>query len=83
MQGSAADIMKLAMLEVHRQLAARGLTAKILLQVHDELLLEVPPEELEAASALLRRSLSTAYELIVPLKVDLKSGPNWLDMTAL
>ena len=80
MQGSAADIMKLAMLKLYHQLGARGLRAKIILQVHDELLLELPPEELEAAAEIVGRSLSTAYQLLVPLKVDLKSGPNWLDM---
>ena len=83
MQGSAADIMKLAMLKVYHEINARSMNAKILLQVHDELLLEVPPDELEAVAALLRRSLSTAYQLTVPLKTDLKSGPNWLDMAPL
>ncbi len=83
MQGSAADIMKLAMLNLYRELGRRGLAAKIILQVHDELLLELPPEELDPTAELLGRSLSTAYELTVPLKVDLKSGPNWLDMTVL
>jgi len=79
-QGSAADIMKLGMLKAWDALHAENLRAKILLQVHDELLLEVPEEELAPTAAALREALSTAYQLVVPLKVDLKSGPNWLDM---
>jgi DNA polymerase-1 len=82
MQGTAADIMKLAMLRVHAQLHQRGLQAKLLLQVHDELLLEVPEGELAEVQALVEDCMSHAYELAVPLKVDTKVGPNWLDMTA-
>ncbi len=82
-QGSAADIMKLGMLKAWDALRARELRAKILLQVHDELLLEAPEEELEPAAAALREALSTAYPLVVPLKVDLKAGPNWLEMKPL
>jgi DNA polymerase-1 len=82
MQGTAADIMKLAMLRVHGQLQQRGLQAKLLLQVHDELLLEVPEGELAEVQALVEDCMSRAYELAVPLKVDTKVGPNWLDMAA-
>jgi len=80
MQGSAADIMKLAMLQVHERLPSAGLTARMILQVHDELLLEVPRRELAAVGRLVSGCMSRAYELMVPLKVDLKAGPNWLDM---
>ena len=81
MQGSAADIIKLAMLQVHDGLFANGLTARMILQVHDELLLEVPESELQATAALVSRCMSGAYDLSVPLKVDVKAGPNWLDMS--
>jgi DNA polymerase-1 len=83
MQGTAADIIKLAMLRVHDELARQSLATKLLLQVHDELLLEVPEAELEAAARLVHGCMSRAYELSVPLKVDMKVGPNWLDMNAL
>jgi DNA polymerase-1 len=83
MQGSAADIIKLAMLRVHERLRAEGLTARMILQVHDELLLEVPERELQTAGRLVAECMSGAYQLVVPLKVDLKWGRNWLDMEAL
>ncbi len=78
-QGSAADLLKLAMLRVHRRLAADGLAAKLLLSVHDELVFEAPPEEVIALAALVRAEMTGAMELKVPLKVDVASGPNWLD----
>ena len=80
MQGTAADIIKLAMIRVQRELAARGLAAKVVLQVHDELLLEAPEGELEEVRGVVEGCMSTAVELLVPLKVDVKVGPNWLDM---
>jgi DNA polymerase-1 len=80
MQGTAADIIKLAMLHVHEQLAARRLSGKMILQVHDELLLEVPEAELRQTAALVEECMSSAFDLKVPLKVDAKAGPNWLEM---
>ena len=82
-QGSAADIMKLAMLKVGRGLEAEGLASRLLLQVHDELVLEVPEAELAAAAGLVREGMSTAYQLCVPLEVEAKAGPNWRDLTVL
>jgi DNA polymerase-1 len=76
-QGSAADIIKQAMIRVHRRLAAEGLQAKMLLQIHDELLFELPPEEQPALTRLVTEEMAAAANLAVPLKVDLKSGPNW------
>ena len=76
-QGSAADIMKLAMIGAARQLRERGLRARLLLQVHDELVLEAPAEEIETLGALLREAMGNAAELIVPLDVEVKVGPNW------
>jgi DNA polymerase-1 len=81
MQGSAADIIKLAMLRVHDELQQGPLRAKMLLQVHDELVLETPRSELAETASLLCDCMSGAFELIVPLKVEVKAGENWLEMT--
>ncbi len=78
-QGSAADLMKLALLHVHRRLAAENRQAKMLLTVHDELVFEVPPEELKEVADLVREEMANAMTLEVPLKVDVSAGDNWLD----
>lgn len=82
-QGSAADIIKLAMLRVDEALRKADLKAKILLQVHDELVLEVPEEELYAAAEIVRKEMENVMQLRVPLVVDVKAGPNWRDCAAL
>ncbi|MGI6655966.1 MAG: DNA polymerase I [Desulfobulbus sp.] len=74
-QGTAADIIKLAMLRVDRELRARCLQSKILLQIHDELVLEVPDDELEIVRALVREHMEQAFPLRVPLSVHLHAGP--------
>jgi DNA polymerase-1 len=79
-QGTAADLIKLAMIEIDGQLAAHSLRTKMILQVHDELLFEVPQEELDAARGLVKPAMEQVYALKVPLVVDLKAGPNWRDM---
>ncbi|MFO0810005.1 MAG: DNA polymerase I [Gemmataceae bacterium] len=79
-QGSAADLMKLAMLAVRRELAASGLKSRMLLTVHDELVFEAPPEEVIPLAALARRTMSEAMSLTVPLAVDVAAGPNWLEV---
>jgi DNA polymerase-1 len=79
-QGTAADIMKIAMIRLHRELRAGGYQARMLLQVHDELVLECPPEELAAVTALVRECMQSAWSLRVPLKVDIEAGPNWRDL---
>ncbi|MFQ5575794.1 MAG: DNA polymerase I [Anaerolineae bacterium] len=79
-QGSAADIIKLAMNTLHRALQAQRLQAKMLLQVHDELVLEAPDAELPAVVSLVRQVMAQAYPLSVPLKVDVEVGQNWLEM---
>jgi DNA polymerase-1 len=81
-QGTAADIMKIAMIRLHERLQAGGYRTRLLLQVHDELVLETPPEEQNEIVALVRETMSTAYQLVVPLKVDVEVGPNWRDLTA-
>jgi DNA polymerase-1 len=78
-QGSAADIIKLAMLGVHRALREQGLRSRLLLQVHDELVLEVAQGEREALEALVRREMGGAYPLSVPLDVSVGVGVTWDD----
>ncbi len=78
-QGSAADLMKLAMLRVDARMKAEGVEAKMLLSVHDELVFEVPPGEVPVLAELVRQEMIGAMVLRVPLKVDVASGPNWLD----
>jgi DNA polymerase I len=78
-QGSAADIIKIAMIDIHRALKEHGSGARMLLQVHDELVFEVPREELESTSALVRRLMSEAFPLAVPLEVATGVGENWLE----
>jgi len=79
-QGTAADIVKKAMLELPPALAAAGLSAKLLLQVHDELLLECPVQEVKATARVARQVMEAAYTLSVPLGVEVRAGPNWEDM---
>ncbi|MGY1618457.1 DNA polymerase I [Geodermatophilus sp. SYSU D00691] len=76
-QGSAADVMKVAMLDVERAIAAEGLSSRMLLQVHDELVLEVAPGEREALEALVRREMAGAAQLSVPLEVSVGFGASW------
>ncbi|TWU03331.1 DNA polymerase I [Neorhodopirellula pilleata] len=78
-QGTAADLIKLAMLKVYRELQESDLQAKLLLQIHDELLLETPADEVEPLTDLIVRAMSGVMELDVPLKVDVASGPTWAD----
>ncbi|KKL77092.1 hypothetical protein LCGC14_2038340, partial [marine sediment metagenome] len=78
-QGSAADIMKAAMLRVHGALMSEGLRSRMILQVHDELLLEVPEEEAEQATALVLKGMQEAVELSIPLRVDHGIGKNWAE----
>ncbi len=80
-QGTAADIMKIAMLRVPKALKQAGLSAKMLLQVHDELVLECPIEELKPTADLVSRVMQAAYPLKIPLQTDARSGPNWNDMS--
>jgi DNA polymerase-1 len=80
MQGSAADIIKLAMIRVHRALREQGLAARLLLQVHDELVLEAPIAECEEVTALVTRIMESAYPLDPPLKVDVGAGASWAEL---
>ena len=79
-QATAADIMKIAMINVDEALRSRNMQTKMLLQVHDELILEVPEDEVDEAIALVCEQMEGAFEMRVPLKVDVEVGPNWLEM---
>ena len=80
-QGTAADLIKLAMIRLDRVLRERGLGARMILQVHDELLLEAPKDEWQEAAELAKREMEGVADLKIPLKVELKSGPNWAEMS--
>ncbi|MEO1002567.1 MAG: DNA polymerase I [Cyanobacteria bacterium J06638_7] len=77
-QGSSADIIKLAMVQLQRRLIESGLPARLLLQVHDELVLEVAPEALQPVRTLVKDTMEAALQLSVPLVVDTGAGPNWM-----
>jgi DNA polymerase I len=77
-QGTASDIVKIAMLKVHRALAAEGVKAQMIMQVHDELLFEAPDGEVEKACELIKREMESAAELDVPLIVETGVGDNWM-----
>ena len=79
LQGSAADLIKVAMVHIHRALRTENHAARLLLQVHDELVLEAPEAEVEAIVLLVRNHMETAAQLRVPLVVDVGVGSNWLD----
>ena len=76
-QGAAADIIKKAMIDVQKALQAEKLRSRMLLQVHDELVLEVPDEELARVELLVKTAMENAVRLSIPLLVDVKHGSNW------
>ena len=78
-QGTAADIIKVAMVRCHRALREAGTKTRLVLQIHDELLFEGPPEEMDAATNLVRREMCAAYPLDPALEVDIGVGEDWLD----
>ena len=78
-QGTAADIIKIAMIRLHEQLKERY-QARMVLQVHDELLLELPREEVEAVRPLVMETMGDAFELDAPLRVEAEIGANWLEL---
>jgi DNA polymerase-1 len=79
-QGSSADIIKIAMINLHREMEKRKRKSKMLLQIHDELLFEVPEQEVEEMKSLVVRLMPEAFQLRVPVKVDIKLGKNWAEM---
>ena len=79
-QGSSADIIKIAMIDLYRQMEKRKLRSKMLLQIHDELLFEVPEAEVAEMKSLVGEIMPHAFELRVPVKIDIKLGKNWAEM---
>ena len=79
-QGTAADIMKIAMINVNKELKENKIDGKIVLQIHDELLLEVKEEQKEIAKEILKRNMENAMKLDVPLEVELSEGKNWYEV---
>ena len=78
-QGTASDIVKIAMLKVDEEFRRAGLESRLLMQVHDELLVEVPEKEVPAVSEILKHEMETAVSLDVPLVADVGVGENWMD----
>jgi DNA polymerase-1 len=78
-QGTAADIIKVAMVRCHRAVAEAGMKTRLVLQIHDELLFEGPPAEVDDAAELVRREMCAAYQLDPPLEIDLGIGADWLE----
>ena len=78
-QGSAADIIKIAMIKIHREMRERNMASKLVLQIHDELIIEAVPEELEAVQDLMKRHMEQAVALKVPLVIDMKVGDSWYE----
>ena len=78
-QGTAADIIKIAMIRVSEKLKEQGLRSRLILQVHDELLIEAWEEETEQVKAILEQEMETAADLSVKLEIDMKQGKDWYD----
>jgi DNA polymerase-1 len=82
-QGTAADIMKMAMLKIPSALKSAGLKSRMLLQVHDELVLECPKDELEKAASIVQETMANAYPMSIPLSTEARAGRSWGEMQVL
>ena len=80
LQGTAADLIKLAMIAIEDRLRREGFAARMILQVHDELLFEAPEKEKEALEKLVQQEMEGVHQLVVPLAVEVGTGPNWRDL---
>ena len=78
-QGTAADIIKIAMINIHRKMAEQGLKSTMVMQVHDELVFDVAPGETEALSQLVKTEMESAIGLSIPLTAEVGIGKNWLE----
>jgi DNA polymerase-1 len=78
-QGTAAELIKIAMINIHNKIKEDGYDSNMILQIHDELIFEVPKYEIENFSKLVKFEMENAMELSVPLKVDFNWGPSWFD----
>jgi len=81
-QGTASDLIKLAMIKIGAQIKDRGLKAKMILQIHDELVFDLPIPELNILGGIVKIEMENVMKLAVPIKVDMKKGANWLEMSA-
>ena len=79
LQGTAADIIKVAMIHIQNRIEESGLSTKMIMQVHDELVFEAPEEELQRVLPLIQREMETVMHLSVPLQVSIHSGKNWAE----
>ena len=79
LQGSASDIIKLAMIDVHKHIAQQNLKSKLILQIHDELIVDCPKDEVEQVKQLLKQSMENVAHMEVPLVVSVNSGDTWFD----
>ena len=77
-QGSAADIIKIAMIKIDQELTSKKMKTKMLLQVHDELVFEAPADEVQEAQSLIKKEMESAFDTQVPLLVEVGVGDNWL-----
>jgi DNA polymerase-1 len=78
-QGTASDIVKIAMIKVDKALSQSGLKTQLIMQIHDELLFEAPEAEVEKAKGIIKREMESAAELDVPLVVEIGAGTNWMN----
>jgi DNA polymerase-1 len=76
-QGTAADLIKIAMINIQKRIEEQGMETKMVIQIHDELVFEVPEEELREAGNLVRQEMEGVIDISVPLKIDISSGKNW------
>ena len=81
-QGTASDLIKLAMIKISAHIKSQGLEARMILQIHDELVFDLPIHELNKLSRLVKDEMENVMKLEVPIKVDMKKGDNWLEMSA-
>ena len=81
-QGTASDLIKLAMIKISAQIKEKTLKAKMILQIHDELVFDLPISELNILAGFVKTEMENVMKLKVPIKVDMKKGANWLQMLA-
>ncbi|MGB4520500.1 MAG: DNA polymerase, partial [Candidatus Omnitrophota bacterium] len=82
-QGSASDLIKLAMIQIHQEIKEKSLKTKMILQIHDELVFNVPLDELNGLAELVKNHMEHVLKLDVPIRISMKKGKNWLDMEAI
>jgi DNA polymerase-1 len=81
-QGTASDLIKMAMVKISERIKKSGLKSKMILQIHDELVFDLPVKELDVLARIVKEEMEQVKKLDVPIKIDMKKGKNWLDMEA-